>query len=129
MKKTDVDKLKEEELVNLSEEVNLEELLVLGEDKLIPIEITFPKADGNTVKAKALIKQLTLKELDNIKLNNASVFESNILILEHALFKQNKSNFTREELLVIPLGVVNAISNKILEVSGVDIDPQRLRDF
>mgnify|MGYP007092187971 CR=1 FL=1 len=63
------------------------------------------------------------------KLNNASVFESNILILEHALFKQNKSNFTREELLVIPLGVVNAISNKILEVSGVDIDPQRLRDF
>lgn len=129
MKKTDVDKLKEEELVNLSEEVNLEELLVLGEDKLIPIEISFPKSDGNSVKAKALIKQLTLKELDNIKLNNASVFESNILILEHALFKQNKSNFTREELLVIPLGVVNAISNKILEVSGVDIDPQRLRDF
>lgn len=123
------DKLREEELVNLTEEPNLEDLLILGDDKKIPIEITFPKPDGGKVKAKALIKQLTLKELDSLQLNNPNGFETNIVILERALFKQNGEHFKRDELLTLPLGVVNGISEKIMEVSGVEIDGQRLRDF
>ena len=131
---TDINKLKEKELEQLTtvteEEVNLEDLLVLGEDKKIPIHITFPNPDGETVsQAKALIKQLTLKELESVKVNS-NIAESNIFILRKALFKQNGDNFSNQELQVLPIGVVNAISNKILEVSGVDVSEQRrLQNF
>lgn len=124
-----VEQLKNEELEQLAtvetEEVNLEDLLVLGEEKHIPIHITFPNPDGETTSnAKALIKQLTLKELDGLKVNN-NLAAANRIILEKALFKQNGDNFTRRELDVLPMGVVDAIATKILEVSGVDLPEQR----
>ena len=129
-----INELKEQELKELAtvetEEVGLEDLLVLGEEKKIPIHITFPNPDGETKSnAKALIKQLTLKELDSIKINTG-VASSNMSILQKALFKQNGDTFTRKELEVLPIGVVNAIATKILEVSGVDLDEQkRLGNF
>jgi rRNA maturation protein Rpf1 len=124
-----INELKEQEMKELvtveTEEVNLEDLLVLGEEKKIPIHITFPHSDGETKSnAKALIKQLTLKELDNLKIKGDMV-NSNMSILQIALFKQNGDTFTRKELEVLPIGVVNAIATKILEVSGVDIEEQR----
>lgn len=124
-----VEQLKNEELEQLAtvetEEVNLEDLLVLGEEKRIPIHITFPNPDGETKsKAKALIKQLTLKELNRIQIGN-DIAGSNMSILERALFKQNGDTFSRDELEVLPIGVVNAIATKILEVSGVDLEEQR----
>lgn len=126
---TNVEELKNQELEQLAtvehEEVNLEDLLVLGEEKKIPIHITFPNPDGETTSnAKALIKQLTLKELDSLRVDS-NVASSNMSILEKALFKQNGDNFTRSELEVLPIGVVNAIATKILEVSGVDLEEQR----
>ena len=124
-----VEQLKNEELEQLTtvetEEVNLEDLLVLGEEKKIPIHISFPNSDGETrSNAKALIKQLTLKELDSLSISN-NVARTNMSVLERALFKQNGDNFTRKELEVLPIGVVNAIATKILEVSGVDLQEQR----
>ena len=126
---TNIEELKNEELEQLAtvetEEVNLEDLLVLGEEKKIPIHISFPNPDGETTSnAKALIKQLTLKELDKLKIKGNMV-DSNMIILHEALFKQNGDTFTRNELEVLPIGVVNAIATKILEVSGVDIEEQR----
>jgi hypothetical protein len=50
---------------------------------------------------------------------------SNMSVLQIALFKKNGDTFTRKELEVLPIGVVNAIATKILEVSGVDIEEQR----
>lgn len=129
-----IDELKKEELEQLAtvetEEVNLEDLLVLGEEKKIPIIIKFPNPDGETrSNAKALIKQLTLKELDSLNISN-NVANSNMSILQRALFKQNGDTFTRSELEVLPIGVVNAIATKILEVSGVDLEEQkRLSNF
>ena len=61
------------------EETNLEDLILLGEDKLINIVIEYPTETGR-VKAKAKIKQLTMKELKNLDLENPS-FETNIKIL------------------------------------------------
>ena len=76
------------------------------------------------------MKQLTLKELDKIQINRNNALRSNVMILEKALFKQDGSNFTSEELLALPIGVVNAIGNKILELSGVDLpDNLDLKDF
>ena len=109
------------------EETNLEDLILIGEDKHIPILIEFPQGD-TTVKAKALIKQLTLKEMDKINLNKNNPWKMNIEILHIALLKSNGENFTKEELLALPVGVVNAVSEEIMKASGVDVDKE-LRNF
>lgn len=125
----EINRLKQEDIVELEEEINLEELILLGDEKKIPIIISYPREDGTRIRAKALVKQLTLKELSQIQVPRNNALEASINVLTEALFKQNGDNFTEEELLVLPIGVVNAISDKILELSGVDRSTQNLRDF
>ena len=103
------------------EETNLEDLILLGEDKLINILIEYPTEDGKHVKAKAKIKQLTMKELKNIDLNNVTA-ETSIQILSKSLFKQDGTTFSKDLIMSLPVGVVNAIANKIMEVSGAGQD-------
>ena len=132
-----IDELREEELRNLNddtiveygEEVNLEELILLGEDKKIPVIIKFPTVDGKQVKAKALVKQLTLREMETIKVNRDDLVTANRMLLEKALFKTNGEKYTKDELYLLPLGVVNALAEKIFELSGVNTQNRRLRDF
>ena len=126
---TNVDKLKEEELAQLDGELNLEDLIILGDDKKIPITITFPKGDGESVKAKALIKQLTLKELGNVNTKNNNLLDTSKLILRKALFKQDGALFSDAEIEVLPVGVIVAISNRIMEVSGMEDYMQPVKDF
>jgi hypothetical protein len=125
----DVEKLKEEELDALNEAENeelqdeffdLEELILLGQDKKIPIIITYPLPDGRQVKAKVLVRQLTLKELDNIKSQNSNLLQMSLRVMKKALFTQYGNTLTQEQIKDLPIGVVIAISNKILELSGVD---------
>lgn len=126
---TNVDKLKEEEIAQLDGDLNLEDLIMLGDDTKIPITITFPKADGTNVKAKALIKQLTLKELNHVNNSNMNLFETSKLILRKALFKQDGTLFTDDEIEIFPIGVITAISNQIMTVSGMEEYMQEVRDF
>jgi len=126
---TNVDKLKEEELAQLDGDLNLEDLIILGDDKKIPITITFPRPDGENVKAKAQIKQLTLKELGNVNTTNMNLLQSSKLILRKALFKQDGTLFSNEEIEVLPVGVIVAISNQIMKVSGMEEFMQEAKDF
>ena len=133
---TDINKLQEEELEELSkveveaDEVGLEELIVLGEAKKIPIHIIYPNDDGTKSKAKALVKQLTLKELDGLNYTGNNLGTFNKKILKKAFFKSTGEHFTPEELNTLPLGVVSAVSDKILELSGVESRTQQnLKDF
>ena len=102
------------------EETNLEDLILLGEDKLINVVIEYPTETGK-VKAKAKIKQLTMKELKNIDLQNPSL-ETNIKILEKSLYTQEDTPFSKDLILALPVGVVNVISSEIMKLSGVDVD-------
>ena len=131
---TDIDKLKEEEIAQLDGELNLEDLLILGDVKKIPIKIKFPLEDGTIVEAKALVKQLTVKELENLKLKQNTVWKYSVAILEKALFKQDGTQFNSKEIRSLPLGVANAIASKVMELSGVEITNmtpmgQNLMDF
>lgn len=123
---TNIDELREEELNALNrvevEEVGLEDLILLGEDKLVNILIEYPNVEtGDMVKAKAKIKQLTMKELRNIDLNRITL-EISVDILNKSLFKQDGTPFSKELILNLPIGVVRKITNKILEISGVGDD-------
>ena len=59
------------------DEVNLEDLIILGEDKLFNISIEYPEEtdDGliKIVRTKDKINQLTIKELKNIDINNVDI--------------------------------------------------------
>ena len=103
------------------EETNLEDLIILGEDRLINIEIEYPTDDGRRVKAKAKVKQLTMKELKNINFNNPDL-ETSIQILDKSLYKQDETPFGKKLIEQLPVGVVTSISAKILELSGMDKD-------
>lgn len=116
------------------DELNLEDLLILGEDKKIGIEIEFPvqdkKGEYKNVKTKAMVKQLTLKEINKLKLINNNLLEQNFSILKRALFTSKGEPFPEDKLMILPLGVANAISEKILEISGVDVNAQKkIRNF
>ena len=100
------------------EETSLEDLILLGEDKLIDILIEYPTENGK-VKAKAKIKQLTMKELKNINLQNITA-ETSVQILEKALFKQDGTPFSKDLILALPMGVVNALGNEIMRISGAE---------
>lgn len=110
------------------EETNLEDLIVLGEDYHIPVSIEFPRPDGTKVKAKALIKQITVKEMKKVQTKGNDDFGIATEVLRIALLKQDGSNFTKEEISYLPLGVVRSLSDKILEVSGIDMD-EEIRNF
>ena len=101
------------------EETNLEDLILLGEDKLINIKIEYPTEKGN-VKTKAKIKQLTVKELKNLPLNKDLDITVVIQILQKSLFKQDETPFDKELILKLPVGVATIIAEQILEISGVD---------
>ena len=100
------------------EETSLEDLIVLGDDKLIDILIEYPTETGKMVKAKAKVKQLTMKELKNLDLENVDV-EDSVNILRKSLFTQEGKNFTKELIMNLPIGVVRAITNEILKLSGI----------
>lgn len=104
------------------DEVNLEDLIILGDEKLINIKISYPEErDGviRIVNSKAKIKQLTLKELKNIDVNNITV-DTAVSILRKALFKQDETLFSNELILALPIGVCFAITREIMRISGVD---------
>ncbi|WP_407415806.1 hypothetical protein [Methanobrevibacter sp.] len=104
------------------DEVNLEDLIILGEDKLINISIEYPEENDGVVKivrTKAKIKQLTIKELRNIDLKNVNA-NTVASILSKALFKQDETNFSKELINGMPIGVCFAITREIMKISGVD---------
>ncbi len=103
------------------EEVNLEDLIILGEDKLLNIRIDFPKKNGETVVAKAKIKQLTMKQLKGIDLEKIDLATS-IKVLQTSLYQQDEKPFPKQLILELPIGVVNAVTNEILRISGMKKD-------
>lgn len=125
---TNVDKLKEEELVQLGEEMNLEDLIILGADKKIPLIIEYPTIDGGKTTAKLFCKQLTLRELENVNTSSNNL-QDVLPILRKTLFKQNGDNFSKPELMELPIGVLKELMIKIFELSGMHDEAEKLKDF
>lgn len=126
----DIEKLQKDELEQLQEEkvevtkeYSLEELILLGEDAKTPIIIQYPLPDGRVVKAKAFVKQLTMKELSNVDLTGNDV-KSAMSILQRALFKENGDTFKKAELEVLPIGVIREVADLIMRLSGMDQNQQ-----
>lgn len=112
----------------VEETTNLEDLIILGEDKKVPISIEFPSGEKK-IKAKALIKPLTLGEIDDIQINQDNLLKAQMEMLKNNLFKTDGSNFSEKELESFPIGVIKNITERIMEISGIDYKPDDLKDF
>lgn len=127
---TDIEKLKEEELENLTQEeelYDLESLILDGVDSKIPIIIDFPTKDG-VKKVGAMIKPLTAVEWNNaIRLANKLKDSTNELeIVKLGLFDKKGEPFNYDLLLKLPNGVVKDVFYKISDISGVKFTEQEI---
>jgi hypothetical protein len=129
----DIDKLREEELKNLSEEdevFDLERLIVDGADARIPVEVEFPiYKDGELTYKKygVMIKPLKSAELSNatqIGLKDKSS-DVNTEIVKLGLCKKTGELYPEDFIEKLPAGVVNKLCEKICEVSGIRQDKER----
>lgn len=113
------------------ETANLEDLLVLGDDKLIRVVVEFPISDTETTKGAVLVKQLTMHDLDNLKTTQDSIAVAKY-ILTKCLFTNEREVYTSEMVDSLPIGVVYALSEKIMEISGLNKNEnldKKLMDF
>lgn len=130
---TDIEKLKEEELENLTQEedeelFDLETLILDGADAKVPVIIDFPTAEG-VKKVGCMIKPLTAPEWNNaIKLSRKLRDSSAELeIVKLGLFDKNGEPFNYDLLVKMPNGVVQTIFNMISDISGVKLGEEQLK--
>lgn len=125
---SNLEQVKKEELETLSENdevYDLETLILEGEKARIPIQIDYPKGE-TTVPVTAILKPITNVEVQNALAVTRSVRDTtlNIEILKVGLFTKNNEPFPQELLYKMPTGVVDAISEKLMAISGVRTDKE-----
>ena len=130
---TNVDKLKEKEIAQLSadeELYDLETLITGGQDVRVPVEIMFPKYDKETgevrmVRAGALLRPLTNIEWNNaasIKKSSYNTTTTEVELLKMALYTPKGNQMPPEIVEAIPNGVVVELVKEVSRISGIDLD-------
>ena len=111
--------------INLDvDEFSLEQLIVDGADARIPIEIDFPiYRDGELTSRKYGV---TIKPLKSSEVSNATKIgladddtDINTEIVKKGLCRKDGTPFSPEIVEKLPAGVINALTEKICEVSGI----------
>ena len=130
----DIEDLRNEEIEHLSKETDveydLETLIIEGEKARIPVEIDYPMGD-KTVPVTAILKPITNVEVQTALSINRSVRDTtlNIEILKKGLFTKNNEPFPSELIYKMPTGVVDALSQKLMVISGVQTDEEASEEF
>lgn len=127
----------EEEIEALSHEtelMDLETLIIDGTNARIPVELEIPiYNDGELVYKTygALIKPLTSNELNNatqLGLKDDAT-DVNTEIVKLGLCKKDGTLYNEEIVEKLPAGVINALTEKILDASGVKQDKEQNTEF
>ena len=128
----------QEDNINLeidTKELDLESLIVDGANARIPIEVEFPiyHEDGTlTYETRgAVIKPLKSHELTNasqigLRLDDSDV---NTEIVKAGLCRKDGSAYPPGVVESFPAGVISALANKILDVSGVKPDKKAAEEY
>lgn len=126
------DKMEEEiEMLSQENEVfDLETLIVDGADARIPIEVEFPIYKNGELKYKkygVMIKPLKSSELTNatqkgLRDSNSDV---NTEIVKLGLCRKTGAQYSPEIVEKLPAGVINKLTEKICEISGIHQDKEK----
>ena len=120
-----IEELKQEEIESLTEEFNLESLIVDGAEARIHVEVDFPiHKDGKVTYKKygAIIRPLPSYEFTNATqygLKNPAT-DVNTEIVKAGLCTKDGEPFPPEVVRKLPVGVIIKLAEKICEVSGIE---------
>lgn len=131
--------LKQKELEQLNKETDLKELeslIIQGADARIPIVFDLTLYDKKneqmrTETVKCYLKPLTSTEVQNsqrtaIKFKNTTL---QIELLKKGMFDSNDEHFNQALIEALPSGTIDKLAEKLLEISGVEIDPNQSKEM
>ena len=102
--------------------VDLETLILEGEDSLIPLKFVYPNTDRKT---GVYMKPLTGKEFKNVNVNKINA----ITLITGCLFDMNKEALPGNVIEKLPAGVILELYRKLCEISGIELDEERFANF
>jgi len=107
------------EAVN-DELVDLESLIVEGTDALVPLKFIYPNSNKKT---GVYLKPLVGKDFKGVDFNTTN----GIKLLEGCLFDLNQNLINVEVIERLPAGVIVELVYKLLEISGIEVDEDKLK--
>ena len=111
-------------MVEIEHEVmDIEDLFLTGKDKKTEIIITI----NGRGEFKALVTPVSYGEIK--KLDKMSEEEIANYVLTNHFFKPNGENLTSSELDLLPAGILKAVSETIMKLSGLDISNEDIQVF
>lgn len=106
--------------------VTLEQAITEGKDALIPFEFEYPNSD---LIVEVKIKPLTTEESQDAgQLAKTSGIPVDIELLKKAVLNPDGSEISEDILLPLPVGVVNKLVFKVVEVSGIEFETQAMNN-
>ena len=112
-------------MVEIEHEVmDIEDLFLTGKDKKTQIIITI-EGKGDF---KAYVTPVTYGQVKKLERTSD---ESEIVdyILKNHFFKSNETNFTTDEIDLLPAGVLKGVAETIMELSGLNITNDDIKTF
>ena len=130
--------LNENELQQITKEdtelFDLENLITDGADARIPLEVDFPIYKNGEMTHKkygVIIRPLKSSELNNatqigLRDSNSDV---NTEIVKKGLLRKDGTSYPPEIVEKLPAGVINKLTEKICEISGIQTDNENNREL
>lgn len=105
------------------EAMDIEDLFLTGKDKKTEIIITI----NGRGEFKALVTPVSYGEIK--KLDKMSEMEIANYVLTNHFFKPNGEPLSSSELDLLPAGILKAVSETIMKLSGLDISNEDIQVF
>lgn len=103
---------------------DIEDLFLEGKDKITPIKITINNKDF-----RAYVEPVTYGQIKKME-RTANEEEVAEYILQNHFFRNDKGDkFTVDELDLLPAGVLKAVGETIMDLSGLNITQDDIKSF
>lgn len=102
--------------------VDLETLILDGDDAFIPLKFVYPNTN---TKTGVYLKPLTGEAFKGMDANNVDA----ISLLDGCLFNLQKNPMPLKAIEKLPAGVIVELYKKLSEISGIEMDDGKLKNF
>ena len=102
--------------------VDLETLIMEGDDALIPLKFVYPNTESKT---GVYLKPLTGEAFKGMDANRVNA----ITLLDGCLFDLQKNPLPLNVIEKLPAGVIFELYKKLSEISGIEIEEGKLKNF
>ena len=102
--------------------VDLETLILEGDDALIPLKFVYPNTESKT---GVYLKPLTGEAFKGMDANRVDA----ITLLDGCLFDLQKNPLPLNVIEKLPAGVIFELYKKLSEISGIEMEEDKLKNF